>query len=168
MLLGDLLKLGHVEVGRPVRPAQLPDRRLRGRQDHLGRRGQRDPLPTDRGTAQRGGPDGGRTPRASPGRPRRLSSWTSGASPSGWVCTYIRRAGGSTSPGLRPRRPMVLCDARDRDSGKEVLIRLVEQPGGCTPPGVRLGGLSAGPSGDSDHQPDLRPVVGESSGRIPA
>ncbi|QUI35679.1 hypothetical protein H9W91_05175 [Streptomyces alfalfae] len=36
MLLGDLLKLGHVEVGRPVPPARLPDRRLRGRQDHLG------------------------------------------------------------------------------------------------------------------------------------
>ncbi|MGV9553663.1 ATP-binding protein, partial [Streptomyces ardesiacus] len=30
---------------------------------------------------------------------------------------------------LDPGTPVVLCDARDRDSGKEVLIRLVEYAG---------------------------------------
>ena len=39
------------------------------------------------------------------------------------------------------RAPPSLCDARDRDSGKEVLIRRSSTPGGCTPPGswIRCG-----------------------------
>lgn len=82
----------------------------------------------------RSAPSSWRTPGAWRTASRPWTTSSTGASRSWWPSTASRGApprgaGRPARPRPRPGNPVVLCDARDRDSGKEVLIRLVEYAG---------------------------------------
>lgn len=73
-----------------------------------------------------------------PDRGRALAGVTTGigvASMHSLGMAAVRLHGDARALDLDRGTPVVLCDAHERDSGKEVLIRFVEQPDGCTPPG---------------------------------